>query len=132
MHVEKKGCPGWIVATDGFRSDFKIVQKIFYNCSPFLNYFEREFSGINVYSLNHESVREVGHSRLESSNGFWLQYIHSSNVANVFKHNKLISEAEFRMRNFCEDIKVNAMKTITLDHDWFRVWAGFDVPSQQD
>ncbi|MEA5088406.1 hypothetical protein [Solidesulfovibrio sp.] len=115
----------WFVATNGYRMNDGYIQKIYYNCSPFLTFFSKGIGTGGIYSINHEHVVQHPHTLLTCSGLEWIQLIHASNIGNAFVPKQLEDE------QFNEAITSNpkqvAGKLKPIDADWFASWAGFPL-----
>lgn len=72
----------YVVATRGYRSDYKSVMEIYYRCSPFVTMFKSKYNRENIYSMNHERAVEFDH--ISNSTARWIQVLHGNNVGNAF------------------------------------------------
>ena len=77
----------YMVACDGYFTDLKQIQQVYYNCSPFISLYVRRYNGENIYDGDHTRIldrqpRMIGTAR-------WMQIIHGSNVDNrLYKKSK--------------------------------------------
>jgi hypothetical protein len=77
----------YIICSSGYRSDGRDFQKINYKSSPFLTYYEFEYSGKNIYDIGHEAVGDFPH--VFASDTKFIQFIHETNIANNFMDSNL-------------------------------------------
>ena len=114
----------WMVAVNGFRTDFKALQRLYYNCSPFLTRYVAQLRGEDVYALNHEDIVHRQHVQLHEAE--WMQVIHGGNLENTLVANVRPGEFTARVKR---NPKFAAKGVADFDPGWFRDWAGFDVPA---
>lgn len=105
----------YVVACNGYRTDGSRLQKLFYRVSPFITSFETNFSGLNVYSFNHEHVEEKRH--IANLDAEWMQYLHGGNISNGF-HGKTVSREEFYQMIGLREDKIVAMQPVALTSEF--------------
>jgi len=73
---------GHVVATDGYRSDLRTIQRLFYPFSPFFTWFGDSYAGANIYGFDHSEGPST--PSIAIADAHWLQYLHATNVSNIF------------------------------------------------
>jgi hypothetical protein len=73
----------YIVASSGFRTDFKHIQREFNPCGPFLTFFRKEYNRETPFGFDHRAVIEKKHIQCASAE--WMIVVHGSNIVNRFK-----------------------------------------------
>jgi len=115
--------PHLIVTGKGYRSDFRQIQPMYFGVSPFVTLFRRHYQGENLYAFDHSKMNEQAHEK--DATAEWLQVIHGTNVANGFKPVTATTLEPY----LHGDRGSVALERRPIDPDWFRQWAGFDLPS---
>lgn len=117
------GDGGLVITCAGYRTNFVQVQSAFHCAPPFITLFRTRYRGENVYSHDHREITEKPH--VKDTDAEWMQVIHGTNVSNGFKpsntHSLDIFKAGDKGSGFTE--------LRPMDTDWFREWAGFELPS---
>jgi hypothetical protein len=70
----------YMVACDGYITDLKQIQQVYFNCSPFLSVYVRRYKGENIYDGEHTQILDRQPRMIETAR--WMQVIHGSNIAN--------------------------------------------------
>jgi hypothetical protein len=70
----------YMVACDGYVTDLKQIQQIYFNCSPFISVYVRRYNGENIYDGEHTQILDRQPRMIETAR--WMQVIHGSNIAN--------------------------------------------------
>lgn len=72
----------YVISAVGWKTNGVFLRKAFFNYSPFLAVFYREYNGEDVYAIRHGQV--LRHPHIISSDSHWMQFIHGGNLANGF------------------------------------------------
>ena len=73
----------YIVAANGFITNGETIQSIYYNSSPFVSLFVKEYSGEVIYNFNHTNI--LDRNPLISESAMWMQVLHGTNSYNRFR-----------------------------------------------
>lgn len=114
--------PHLIVNCKGYRSNFVQIQPMYFAVAPFITLFSKVYRGDSVYAYDHSKMNEQPHEK--DATAEWLQVIHGTNVANGFKPVTATSLQPYLQG----DRGSVALERSPIDPDWFKTWAGFDLP----
>lgn len=96
---------GYMVVPNGYFTDLQKIQKIYYNCSPFISLYLGRYNGENIFDGDHTRILERHPRMVEDAS--WMQIIHGSNVDNrIYKESKFAPDDERRM-------ELGALKAVT-------------------
>ena len=85
-----------MVACDGYFTDLKQIQQVYYNCSPFISLYVRHYNGENIYDGDHTRILDRQPRIVATAR--WVQIIHGSNVDNrLYKRSKFEPGDDRRM-----------------------------------
>lgn len=86
----------YMVACDGYFTDLKQIQQVYYNCSPFISLYVRRYDGENIYDGDHTRILDRQPRIVATAR--WVQIIHGSNVDNrLYKKSKFEPDDHRRM-----------------------------------
>ena len=86
----------YMVACDGYFTDLKQIQQVYYNCSPFISLYVRRYDGENIYDGDHTRILDRRPRIVATAR--WVQIIHGSNVDNrLYKKSKFEPDDHRRM-----------------------------------
>ncbi len=115
--------PRLIVTCKGYRSNFVQIQPMYFSVAPFITLFKHRYNGDNLYGIDHSTMNDLVHDK--DATAEWLQVIHGTNVANGFKPVTATTLDPYLQG----DRGSAALARQPIDANWFRGWAGFDLPS---
>lgn len=70
----------YMVACDGYVTDLKRIQQVYFNCSPFISCYVRRYNGENIYDGEHVNILDRQPQMVNAA--YWMQIVHGSNIAN--------------------------------------------------
>lgn len=111
-----------IGSSSGYRTNFLEIQSVFHGAPPFITLFSERYAGEDVYSHDHRDIGEMDH--VKDTCAEWMQVIHGTNVANIFKPANTASLEKYLDGNIGSGFTPRK----PIDGDWFKSWSGFDLP----
>jgi hypothetical protein len=87
----------YIVACNGYRTDFRFIQSVYYTCTPFQSVFAHEYAGQGVYQFNHMNVHQ--HNPLLNQTALWLQVVHGWNLSNQLRGQRCRHDPDREIHN---------------------------------
>lgn len=109
-------------ATKGYISNLYKIQSVFYNESPFCNIYQEKISSFNEFYKNIIfNIWPKNENYTEIHNAEFFQLIHGSNLCNNFYKELKHTESD-------KNYHANATPITNIDKNWFKNWAGFDLP----
>jgi hypothetical protein len=87
----------YIVACNGFRTDFRHIQAVYYECTPFQSVYAHHYDGQGIYAFNHMNVHE--RDPLLNQTALWLQVIHGRNHSNRIRTRRCRHDPDREIHN---------------------------------
>lgn len=78
----------YMVACNGYITDLKQIQQVYFNCSPFISLYVHRYRDENIYDGEHINILERDPQMVDAAH--WLQIVHGSNIAN-----RLVTKSRF-------------------------------------
>lgn len=81
----------FVVASDGFVTDFEQIQTVHHPTSPFLTQFSRRWSGERLFGFSHREIGQKPHIVCQEAR--WMICLHGSNLMNAFMNETALEDA---------------------------------------
>ncbi|GAA1426465.1 hypothetical protein GCM10009616_01060 [Microlunatus lacustris] len=86
----------YMVAPNGHFTDLRRIQRVYFNCSPFISLYVHRYHGENIFDLEHLRILERHPVMVESVE--WMQIIHGTNIGNrLYKKSRFEPDDERKM-----------------------------------
>jgi hypothetical protein len=120
-----------LVACKGYRSDLTQIQSTFCPVAAFMTQYNRPMKmpnferldssrEISIFDFSHVDIWQKDHYQVHSAE--WIQLVHGRNIHNAF----VVPTNYGADRSHTWESSYSPL--LPIDADWFRNWAGFDLP----